>query len=186
MMIRTALLTLAMAAPAMAETPLPFNLGGEYTLTNQHGETYTQVDPDGKPQLLFFGYVNCQEICSAVFPMMGEIVSEIEAQGMEITPVMITVDPARDTVETMGPRLANFHEDFVGLTGTEDALQVAYDAFSIEKEEVFVDPEYGPVYAHGSFIYLLDAEGKFLTLVPPIVTPAQAAGIVAKYTKDLS
>ncbi|WP_298290344.1 SCO family protein [uncultured Litoreibacter sp.] len=186
MMIRTALLSLAMATPAVAETPLPFDLGGEYTLTNQHGERYTQADPDGKPQLLFFGYVNCQEICSAVFPMMAEVVNEIDAQGMDITPVMITVDPMRDTVDTMGPKLAEHHPDFVGLTGTEAELQVAYDAYSIEKEEVFVDPEFGPVYAHGSFVYLLDAEGKFLTLVPPIVTPQQAADIVAKYTKDLS
>lgn len=184
-MIRTALITLAMATPAMAETPLPFDLGGDYALTNQHGERYTQVDPDGKPQLLFFGYVNCQEICSAVFPMMAEIVDAVEEQGMEITPVMITVDPVRDTVETMGPKLAEHHPDFVGLTGDTDALQVAYDAFSIETEEVFFDPEHGPVYAHGSFIYLLDAQGKFLTLVPPIVSPEQAAGIVAKYTSEL-
>lgn len=185
-MIRAALISLAMAAPAVAETPLPFDLGGDYTLTNQHGDSYTQADPDGKPQLLFFGYVNCQEICSAVFPMMADVVTEIEAQGMDITPVMITVDPIRDTVDTMGEKLALHHPDFIGLTGTEAELQVAYDAFSIEKEEVFVDPEFGPVYAHGSFIYLLDPDGTFLTLVPPIVTPAQAAGIVAKYTKDLS
>ncbi len=189
-MLGLALAIPALATPALAETPLPFDplpldLGGAYTLTDQNGESYTQVDPQGRPQLLFFGYVNCQEICSAVFPMMVEVVAEIEAQGMEITPVMITVDPVRDTVDTMGPKLAKFHPEFVGLTGTEAELQVAYDAYSIEKEEVFVDPEFGPVYAHGSFVYLLDAQGKFLTLVPPIVTPAQAAGIVAKYTREL-
>jgi len=184
-MIRTTLLALALATPAMAQSPLPFDLGGDYTLTNQHGDAYTQADPQGRPQLLFFGYVNCQEICSAVFPMMAEVVAQIEAQGMAITPVMITVDPVRDTVETMGPKLAAFHPDFVGLTGSQAQLQVAYDAYSVEKEEVFVDPEYGPVYAHGSFIYLLDAQGKFLTLVPPIVSPQQAAGIVAKYTQEL-
>ncbi len=185
-MIKSALISLAMATPAMAETTLPFDLGGPYALTDQHGQPYSQTDPDGHPQLLFFGYVNCQEICSAVFPMMADVVTEIETQGMQITPVMITVDPVRDTVETMGPKLAEHHPDFIGLTGSEAELQVAYDAFSIEKEEVFVDPEFGPVYAHGSFIYLLDADGNFLTLVPPIVRPQQAAGIVAKYTKDLS
>lgn len=189
-MIRATLLSLAMATPALAESalpfdPLPFDLGGDYALTDQTGAPYTQADPQGRPQLLFFGYVNCQEICSAVFPMMADVVAEIEAQGMEITPVMITIDPVRDTVDTMGPKLAAFHPNFVGLTGTEAELQVAYDAYSIEKEEVFVDPEFGPVYAHGSFVYLLDAEGTFLTLVPPIVTPQQAAGIVAKYTKEL-
>ena len=118
--------------------------------------------------------------------MMAQVVDAVEAEGLEITPVMITVDPARDTVETMGEPLAGFHPDFIGLTGSTEALQVAYDAYSIETEEVFYDPEYGPVYAHGSFVYLLDAQGKFLTLVPPIVSPEQAAGIIAKYTRDLS
>lgn len=184
-MMRAVLLSLAMATPAMAESPLPFDLGGAYALTNQHGEPHTQVDPEGKPQLLFFGYVNCQEICSAVFPMMAQVVDAVEEQGLEVTPVMITVDPARDTVETMGPKLAEHHPDFVGLTGNAAELQVAYDAFSIETEEVFFDPEHGPVYAHGSFIYLLDAQGKFLTLVPPILSPEQAAGIIAKYTAEL-
>ncbi|MEM7469812.1 MAG: SCO family protein [Pseudomonadota bacterium] len=183
-MIRAALLSLAIAAPALAETPLPFDLGGDFELTNQFGQTRTQADPDGKPQLLFFGYVNCQEICSAVFPMMGEVVDGLQAQGLDVTPVLITVDPARDQVDTMGEKLAEHHPDFVGLTGSAEALQVAYDAYSIETEEVFYDPEYGPVLAHGSFVYLLDGAGKFLTLVPPIVTPEQAAGIISKYVGE--
>lgn len=184
-MIRSLVLTLAMASPALAELPLPFNLGGEYQLTDQHGQRYTQADPNGKPQLLFFGYVNCQEICSAVFPMMAEVVDTVKDRGIDVTPVLITVDPSRDTVETMAEPLASFHPDFVGLTGSKAELQIAYDAYSIEKEEVFFDPEYGPVYAHGSFVYLLDADGKFLTLVPPILGPDQAATIIEKYVGDL-
>ncbi|MEM6408649.1 MAG: SCO family protein [Pseudomonadota bacterium] len=168
----------------MAETPLPFNLGGAFELTNQFGEIRTEADPGGKPQLLFFGYVNCQEICSAVFPMMGQVVDALDEKGFEVTPVLITVDPARDTVETMAMPLAEHHPDFVGLTGSAEALQVAYDAYSIETEEVFYDPEFGPVLAHGSFVYLLDSNGTFLTLIPPIVTPEQAAGIVSKYVGE--
>ncbi|MCY4333862.1 MAG: SCO family protein [Litoreibacter sp.] len=170
----------------MAETPLPFKLGGAFELTNQFGETRTEADPDGNPQLLFFGYVNCQEICSAVFPMLGQVVDTLEEKGIDVTPVLITVDPKRDTVDTMEEPLAVHHPDFVGLTGSAEALQVAYDAYSIETEEVFYDPEFGPVLAHGSFVYLLDAEGKFLTLVPPIVSPEQAAGIVEKYVGETS
>ena len=45
---------------------LPGLVGGEYSLTNQFGDTHTQADPDGKTQLLFFGYANCLQICSAV------------------------------------------------------------------------------------------------------------------------
>ncbi|PTX55596.1 protein SCO1/2 [Litoreibacter ponti] len=181
-MIRLGLALLAFGTPALADqSPLPFDLGGDYTLIDQTGATRTQADPDGKAQLLFFGYANCQEICSAVLPLMADVADAVAARGLEITPVMITVDPARDTVDTLGSALAQHHEDFVGLTGAEDALQVAYDAYQIETEEVFFDPEYGPVYAHGSFVYLLDADGALLTLVPPVVPAEVAAGIVEKY-----
>lgn len=185
-MIRAGLISLAMAAsPAMAQN-LPFDLGGAFTLTNQFEQRRTQADPDGKPQLLFFGYVSCQEICSAVFPLMAEVIAAVEAEGVEVTPVMITVDPKRDTPASMGKELAAFHPDFIGLTGTDAELKRAYDAYSIEKEEVFFDPETGPVYAHGSFLYLLDRDGNFVTLVPPILSADQAAGIILLHTKDAS
>ena len=46
---------------------------------------------------------------------------------------------------------------------------------------VFEDPEYGPVFAHGSHIYLLDADGTLLTLLPPILSPERVVEIVAGY-----
>lgn len=182
-MMRFALAFLALCSPALAEQPaLPFNLGGAFELTDHSGDPRTQVNPDGHPQLLFFGYANCREVCSAALPLMAQVADAVAEKGIKVTPVMITVDPSRDTVENLGPALTLHHEDFVGLTGSVEQLQVAYDAYQIETEEVFFDPEYGPVYAHGSFLYLLDAYGKLLTLVPPVVSPEAAAGIVEKYT----
>ncbi|MEM9317429.1 MAG: SCO family protein [Pseudomonadota bacterium] len=153
-------------------------LGGAFALTDQRGEVRTQADPDGNAQLLFFGYANCQEICSAALPLMGEVAEILGENGQAVTPVMITVDPERDTVADIGPPLTQFHPGFIGLTGTPDELQVAYEAFGIEFEELFVDPFYGPVYAHGSFIYLLDGSGEVMTMLPPILAPDHMAEIV--------
>ena len=65
--------------------------------------------------------------------------------------------------------------------GTEEELAGVRKLFQIERKLVFEDPEYGPIYAHGSFIYLMDAEGELLTLIPPIISPDRGAEIVAKY-----
>lgn len=186
-MIRFAVALLAQSFPALAEqSPLPFNLGGAFELTDQTGTTRTEADPQGNPQLLYFGYANCRQICSAALPMMAQVIDTVSAQGITVTPVMITVDPARDTVETLGAALSRHHENFVGLTGTPEQLQVAFDAFQLAPEEVFVDPDFGPIFAHGSFLYLLDAQGELLTLVPPVITPDAAAKIVIKYTQGQS
>lgn len=203
-MIRAVLLVCALAVPAAAhdgvehgspaeaaahaaagpiDAGLPFfaDIGGAFALTDQNGTQRTQADPDGRMQLLFFGYANCQAICSVALPLMGQVARDLEADGLAVTPVMVTVDPARDTVEAIGAPLAEHHPRFVGLTGTEAELSLAWDAFQVEHKVVFEDPEYGPIFAHGSHVYLLDAEGEVLTLLPPILSEARVAEIVRAY-----
>ncbi|WP_342078793.1 SCO family protein [Yoonia sp. SS1-5] len=173
-----------LASPAVSQG-FPFNVGGNYALTDQYGKLRTQADPNGRAQLLFFGYANCEQICSATLPMMADIADDI-AHLADVSPVMITVDPKRDTVENIGPPLTQYHDDFIGLTGTEEALQVAYDAFSVEKEVVFTDPAGQEIFAHGSFIYLLDPQGAVLTLVPPVMDVDQAIEIITPYLVALA
>jgi len=174
--------TAAHAAPEGAPLPFLGDLGGAFTLTDQTGAARGQADPRGRPQLLFFGYANCRSICSVALPLMGEIARRATAEGVDLAPVMITVDPARDTAQTIGPPLALHHPDFTGLTGTEADLTGVYDLFQVSHEVVFEDPDAGPVYAHGSFIYLLDPAGEVLTLIPPILSAEQATRIVLSYT----
>ena len=112
---------------------------------------------------------------------MGEIAEIAAEAGLPVTPVMITVDPERDTPENMGAPLAKHYEGMVGLTGSEEDLAAVRDLFQVERKMVFEDPEYGPIFAHGSFIYLMSAEGEMLTLFPPIISPDRGAEIVAKY-----
>lgn len=186
-MIRSSLVALVFwASAAVAQSPFPLALGGSFTLIDQFDQVRTEKDPAGHAQLLFFGYVNCPDICTAALPLMADVANELDAQRHKITPVMITIAPDQDTVETMGEPLAKWHPDFIGLTGDSDALQEAYKAFSVEIKPLFEDPEYGWIYAHGSFIHLLDGEGKILTLIPPTLGTDQVVSIVAKYLKPAS
>ena len=169
------------SAPVWAADPFLGNLGGSFELTDQFGELRTEKSPDGKAQLVFFGYANCPDICTAALPLMAEIVSTLEKDDVDVTPIMITVDPNVDTPETMGPPMAKWHPDFVGLSGSPEALQVSYDAFQVEITPLFQEPTGQWIFAHGSFIYLLNEAGELLTLVPPILGPDEAANIVKKY-----
>ncbi len=166
--------------PGTAE-PLPFDLGGAFELTDHTGARRSEADPDGHAQLLFFGYANCPSICTVAMPLMAELTDALSGDGLTVRPLMVTVDPERDTTENMGPALAVLHEDFIGLTGSKSELAHVYDLFRMSHEELFVDLEYGTIYAHGSHIYLLNGAGKVLTLFPPILEVERAQEIVAKY-----
>lgn len=179
--MKTLILALILCAGTLSAQTLTDDLGGAFNLIDQTGTERTQVDTEGHHQLLFFGYANCQEICSAVFPTMASIVDIVTTDGHALRPIMVTVDPTRDTVDTMADALHVHHPDFIGLTGSPEALQTAYDAYSVEFEELFVDPFYGTVFSHGSFIYLLDGDGTVLTLLPPVLGPEMMAQIVTGY-----
>ncbi len=180
-LIATLAMGLIASVAGAGNAPLPFDVGGAYELITQDGETRTQIDPNGHGQLLFFGYASCPGICSAAMPTIADAVNVLKDEGLTVTPVMITVDPDRDQPGTMNAPLAKYHPDFIGLTGDAAALQAAYDAYSVQKELAYVDPDYGPVYSHGSFIYLLDAQGKVLTLFPPILDPDRVVELAQKY-----
>lgn len=155
--------------------------GGDFKLLDQFGNERTSKNPNGQFQLLFFGYANCKAICSVALPSMAAAVDILASKNIEVTPLLVTVDPERDTVDNMAEPLKALHERMVGLTGGENALQEAYEAFQVQKSLVYVHPEEGPIYAHGSFIYLLDANGEFKTLMPPILAPDRIAELTIEY-----
>ncbi len=167
------------ATPVVAQAPLPFDIGGSFSLVDQRGDTRTE-DSFGGPSLLFFGYAQCQSICTVALPRMAEAVDLLAERGVEVQPVLVTVDPVRDTPASLRDHAPDIHPRLVALTGSEDALAGARKAFRVESEVIGEDIE-GPLYAHGSFVYLLDAEGEVLTLLPPVLGADRMAEIAMGY-----
>lgn len=169
------------AGASGSAAPLPVTIEARFDLIDQTGRRVSEADFAGRHMAIFFGYANCPSICSVALPRLGRALDLLGPEAAQVTPLMITVDPARDTVATMGPALAAIHPRLIGLTGTGPALAAARAAFQVEARQVAEDPEGGPIYAHGSFIYLVGPEGRVLTLLPPILGPERMAGIIAGY-----
>lgn len=161
--------------------PFPVDITAEFALTDHSGRAVTQADFAGKPMAIFFGYANCEAICSVALPRLGAALDLLGDDTKDLSALMITVDPARDTVETMGPALAKWSPHLIGLTGSDAALAKARAAFQVEAKKVSEDLEGNPIYAHGSFIYLIGGDGKVLTLMPPILGPERIAEIIKSY-----
>lgn len=169
-----------LATPALAGSPLPFDVGGPFELTDQSGSTRTDESFHGKPAMLFFGYAECQAICSVALPRMAEVVDLLDEKGAEIQPILITVDPKRDTPEALAKAAPKVHERLVALTGSEDALAAARKSYKVESKLIGEDID-GPIFAHGSFIYLLDEKGEVKSLLPPILAPERIAEIALSH-----
>lgn len=179
--MRALLAAALLAAPAWAGDPFPTDFGGAWELTDHHGEARTQADPDGRMQMIFFGYASCEAICSVALPVMSEVAAALDARGVPVTPLVVTVDPERDTVESMGPALAGYAPGLTGLTGSEAALAHVRDLFHVERTILFHEPLGGAVYAHGAHIYVMDGAGGFLTLLPPILSVDRMVEVIEGY-----
>jgi protein SCO1/2 len=173
------------AAPNVVNAPntsgFPDVVGGEYHLVDQFGNKRSSRDPAGHYQMIFFGYASCKAICSVALPRMAQAVEILAAKGIAVTPLLITVDPERDTQSAIRKAIPDIHPRLIGLTGSEEALNAAYKAFSVEKKLVYEHPDEGPIYAHGTFVYLTGPDGAFKTLMPPVLGPERMAEIVASH-----
>ena len=176
----------AATAPALPAdlgpvTPFPLDIQASFDLIDQSGAARTLDDYSGKPMLIFFGYAACEAICSVALPRMAAALDILGDDGSALQPILITVDPINDTPKTMRESLPRIHPRMIGLTGTEEKLAQARDAFQVEAEKIGDLPDGTPIYAHGSFIYLLDGSGKVLTVLPPILGENRMAEVIRKY-----
>jgi len=161
---------------------LPLNIGGPFALIDHQGKAVTDRDFHGRFLLLFFGYANCPGVCPIGLRTMTEALDLLGAKrSAEVAPVLITVDPERDTPTTLGSALARIHPRLIGLTGTPDQLAAARRAYKVGAEITGRDLKGGALYQHGTLIYLMGPDGQFLSLFPPVMPPEALAAAIAGY-----
>jgi cytochrome oxidase Cu insertion factor (SCO1/SenC/PrrC family) len=138
-------------------------VGGAFTMVNQKGETVTEKSFEGRYMLVFFGFTFCPDICPTTLQVVGSALDQVGAKADKITPVLVSVDPARDTPEVLKNYIENFHPRLVGLTGTPEQLAVTAKAFKVFYQKVD-NPTRPQDYLmdHSSILYLMGPDGKFV------------------------
>ncbi|KJZ19436.1 SCO family protein [Loktanella sp. S4079] len=135
------------------------DIGGPFTLMDEMGRTVTEAEVIAEPSLIYFGYTFCPDVCPLDNARNAAAVDILADEGLSVTPVFISIDPTRDTVEVVRDYTDNFHPKMIGLTGTEEqvaAASAAYRTF-FEKEEG--DDEYYLVQHSTSTYLVLPDEG---------------------------
>ncbi|MGR3715537.1 MAG: SCO family protein, partial [Thermohalobaculum sp.] len=123
----------------------------------------------------------CPGICPVALAHIAEALDILGPDGAGIAPILITIDPSRDTPAAMAEALAKYHPRLIGLTGSEAALAEARAVFQVETSQVAETPEGGAIFAHGSFIYLFGGDGAIKSLLPPNLPPERLAELMRKY-----
>lgn len=99
----------------LLETPRNF---GNVNLVDHRGKPFTRERLEGRWTLVFFGFTYCPDVCPTTLAFLNRFVGELEGTEAEDTGVvLVSVDPARDTVEQLAAYVPYFNPSFTGVTG---------------------------------------------------------------------
>ncbi|WP_152615726.1 SCO family protein [Leisingera sp. ANG-M1] len=133
-----------------------------FELTDHTGSVRTSTEFEGRWKLVFFGFTNCPDICPTGLSTISEAMDGLGSKAEDVQPLFITVDPARDTPETVADYLEYFHPSVIGLTGNETQISAASKAFKVfyQRQEDPNAPD-GYTMGHSSAILLFRPDGYF-------------------------
>ncbi len=82
------------------------------------GVPFNRARLKGKWSLVFFGFTYCPDICPTTMTFLNEFMASLEGtEAQDTQVVMVSVDPARDTVQQLAGYVPFFNPDFIGVTG---------------------------------------------------------------------
>jgi protein SCO1/2 len=136
----------------LVSPPLP---KPRFTLTDTSGAAFDfRAKTDGFVTLLFFGYTHCPDICPLQMHTIADALRKLPTgSAAQFKVVFVTTDVAQDTRESLRAYLDRFNKSFVGLTGTEEAIQAAQMAANLppaKKGSVQSNGEYE--VGHSAFV----------------------------------
>lgn len=154
---------------------------GDFELVGTDGQTVRDDDFQGRIQAIYFGFASCPDVCPLALSRLNAALAELDdAERAQIAPIFITVDPERDTPETLASYLS-FAPDFVGLTGSETAIDSAKVNFKVFSAKVpLPDSELDYTVDHSSLFYLIDRDGTPRLALQDHMSPGEIAVVLRR------
>ncbi len=139
-------------------------IGGPFTLTNHLGQTVTDKDYSDKPFAIFFGYTFCPDVCPTTLADMTGWIEALGPEADKLNYLFVSIDPGRDTPESLNEYVTVFFDQLTGLTGTPEqinAIAKSYRVYAKKVEDEENDPS-AYVMDHTASVYLMKPGNQFM------------------------
>ena len=164
---RLALCTVAMLAACSPEKPAFKAVditGAEYArqlaLPDASGKLRALAEFKGKVTVVFFGFTQCPDVCPTALAEIAEAKQKLGPDGAKVQPVLVTIDPERDTPEVLAAYVKNFGSDFVALRGSLEQTRAAAKEFKIFFAKVPGKTEGAYTMDHTAGSFVFDPQGR--------------------------
>jgi protein SCO1/2 len=139
----------------------------EIALTDSNGKPFVLSQVRGDVAVIFFGFTNCPDECPLAMANLKLAVEMLGESGGDVTVLLITTDPVRDTPDVLREFVGRFNAAFIGLTGTEEQLSQVWRDYGVT---VMDGGE-----THSNYIYVIDRSGMLVETVLADSGPAEIA-----------
>lgn len=136
------------------------SIGGPFKLAATTGETIDSTALKGEPFAVFFGFTHCPEVCPTTLYELDGWLKALGPEGEAIRAYFVSIDPERDTPETLDLYVSNVSDRVTGITGEPDKVAAMAKSFAIYVRKVPLD---GDDYTmdHTASVLLLGRRGDF-------------------------
>jgi protein SCO1/2 len=132
----------------------------DFSLTGPEGQPVGLADFKGKAVYVFFGFVNCPDVCPTTLQELGKVYKALNpAEQSRVQVVLITADPERDTPQRLAQYVKAFSPSFLGLGGSLKDIATTAQGYGVffEKNQIKSPSEYN--VAHTASVFLIDPAG---------------------------
>ncbi|EJP65700.1 Protein SCO1, mitochondrial [Beauveria bassiana] len=162
-------------------------VGGPFELIDHDGKPFTSEMMKGKYALVYFGFTRCPDICPEELDKMARMLEIVKTQAPpdSLLPIFITCDPERDDPASLKGYLAEFHPEFIGLTGTYDQIKDTckkYRVYFSTPQNVKPGQDY--LVDHSIYFYLMDPDGDFVEALGRQHSPDEGAKLILDHMRD--
>ncbi len=137
-----------------------------FQFTRANGATVHTDAVRGVPQLFFFGYTHCPDVCPTTLADWTRVKKALGDKAARVRFYFVTVDPERDTPSIAERYAAQFDSTFVGLSGDSITTSRMKDAFGITAYHDGGTEPAGYFVSHSSQVFLVDGKGRLVAQYP--------------------
>lgn len=152
----------------------------DFQLVTQTGERFTRDSFAGQWDLVFFGYLDCPDVCPTslgAMRQMRRMLAERNVAGGATRFVLVSVDAASDNPEKMRRYLARFDQEFngvpvgefIGLTGAQGMIDRLAESLAVYHQKDSHSP--GNFIDHTGSLMIIDPNGRAVGALQPPLLP---------------
>ena len=124
---------------------------------------------EGDVVMIYFGYTYCPDVCPTTLDTAARAIEGLGDDGDDVHLIMVTVDPERDGLGSLGEYVRFFNPGFLGAGGEVEAIDRVASAYGVfyQLDEPAADGSYA--VNHTASLFGIDRNGNLAVVWPPTV-----------------